>query len=87
MGLAPPPFLNNVQKTALFLRDGFPYMTEPDQGDTYLDLVLLRLAGGLPLLLDPPAGLLLLLPGGLRLLLPPPLTLLDLERGILCTLK
>ena len=60
-------------------------MTEPDQGDTYLDLVLLRLAGGLPLLLDPPAGLLLLLPGGLRLLLPPPLTLLDLdlERGIL----
>ena len=75
------------KKTALFLRDGFPYMTEPDQGDTYLDLVLLRLAGGLPLLLDPPAGLLLLLPGGLRLLLPPPLTLLDLERGILCTLK
>lgn len=51
-----------------------------------LDLDLLRLAGGLTLLLAPPAGLLLLLlplAGGLRLLLPPPLWLLDLERGIL----
>ena len=25
MGLTPPPLLNNVQKTALFSRDGFPY--------------------------------------------------------------
>jgi len=50
-----------------------------------LDLLLLRRAGGLTLLLAPPTGLLLLLllAGGLRLLLPPPLWLLDLERGIL----
>ena len=38
----------------------YPFKTYPTK-ETYLDLLLLRLAGGLTLLLAPPAGLLFLL--------------------------